>query len=160
MCQGENLFLILVPTSSLAGFTQISGRIAEVGIHKLTELGFDPKAIIHACGSAPILPVHPDITESMGRTNDAILYGGVAYYTVNYDDDRFLKDLVKRSVSSTSKQYGRPFAEIFREANFDFYKVDPGIFAPASITINNVKTGRTYSKGKVNFDILRRALRL
>jgi methenyltetrahydromethanopterin cyclohydrolase len=156
----ENLFLILVPTSSLSGFTQISGRIAEVGIHKLTELGLDPKAIIYACGSAPILPIHPDLTESMGRTNDAILYGGTAYYTVNYADDRFLKDLVKSSVSSSSKQYGRPFAEIFREANFDFYKIDPGIFAPASIMINNIKTGRTYSKGKVNFDIIRRALSL
>ncbi|MCW4019842.1 MAG: methenyltetrahydromethanopterin cyclohydrolase, partial [Candidatus Bathyarchaeota archaeon] len=67
----NNLFLILVPTSSVAGFTQISGRIAETGVHKLAELGFDPRLITQAWGYAPILPVHPDYVEAMGRTNDA-----------------------------------------------------------------------------------------
>jgi methenyltetrahydromethanopterin cyclohydrolase len=154
----DKLFLILVPTSSLAGFTQISGRIAETGLHKLAELGFDPKLVTHAWGYAPILPVHPDYVEAMGRTNDAILYGGVAYYAVNYEDDEALMNLVEESVSSASKQYGRPFSEIFRDANLDFYKIDPGIFAPAVVTVNNVKTGKTLTAGRINVDVLMKSL--
>jgi len=156
----DKLFLILVPTSSLAGFTQISGRVAETGIHKLTELGFDPKSVKYAWGCAPILPVHPDYVEAMGRTNDAILYGGVAYYVVNYEDDEALKNLVEQSVSSASEQYGRPFVEIFREAGLDFYGVDPGLFAPAVITVNNIKTGKTFTAGKINVNVLRRSISL
>lgn len=156
----ERLFLILVPTTSLAGSTQISGRTAETGVHKLVELGFDPKVVKGAWGCAPILPVHPDYVEAMGRTNDAILYGGVAYYVVDFVDDRNLEDLVEQSVSSASEQYGRSFAEIFREAEFDFYKIDPGLFAPALVTICNAKTGRTFTAGEINEDVLMRSIGL
>lgn len=156
----EKLYLILVPTSSLAGATQISGRAAETGIHKLAELGFDPKLVTHAWGWAPVLPVHPDFVEAMGRTNDAILYGGVTYYTVNDDHDGNLKGLVERTVSSASGQYGQPFAEIFRQADSDFYKIDPGLFAPAVVTISNAKTGKTFTAGEIDREVLRRSIGL
>ena len=156
----NKLSLIMVPTSSLAGSTQISGRVAETGVHKLAELGLDPTLVKHAWGCAPILPVHPDFAEAMGRTNDAILYGGVAFYAVDHEDDKHLEDLVEQSVSSASKQYGRPFAEIFREADFDFYKIDPGLFAPAAVMISNAKTGRTFTAGKINEDVLMRSIGL
>ena len=156
----SKLFLIVTPTSSLAGFTQVSGRAAETGIHKLVELGFDPRLITHAWGCAPIMPIHPDYVEAMGRANDAILYGGVTYYVVNCEDDEALKNLVARSVSSASNQYGRPFAEIFREANLDFYKIDPAIFAPAVMTVNNAKTGKTFTAGKVNTEVLMKSIGL
>jgi methenyltetrahydromethanopterin cyclohydrolase len=156
----SKLFLIVTPTSSLAGFTQVSGRAAETGIHKLVELGFDPRLITHAWGCAPIMPIHSDYVEAMGRANDAILYGGVTYYVVNCEDDEALKSLVARSVSSASNQYGRPFAEIFREANLDFYKIDPAIFAPAVITVNNAKTGKTFTAGKVNTEVLMKSIGL
>ncbi|MCW4021161.1 MAG: methenyltetrahydromethanopterin cyclohydrolase, partial [Candidatus Bathyarchaeota archaeon] len=139
---------------------QISGRIAETGVHKLAELGFDPRLITQAWGCAPILPVHPDYVEAMGRTNDAILYGGAVYYAVNFADDEVLENLVEQSVSSASEQYGRPFAEIFREANLDFYKIDPDIFAPAVVTVNNTKTGKTFTAGRINVDVLMKSMYL
>jgi len=155
----ENLFLILVPTSSVAGFTQVSGRIVETGIHKLTMLGFDPKLIKYAHGYAPIMPVHPNHARAMGRVNDAIIYGGVTCCYVEIDgSDETLKDLVEKAVSSVSEQYGRPFIEVFKEANFDFYKIDPDLFAPAALMINNVKTGRTFKAGRLNISMLRKSL--
>jgi methenyltetrahydromethanopterin cyclohydrolase len=156
----SGLHLFLVPTRCVAGFTQVSGRIAETGIHKLSELGFDPKLVMHAWGCAPIMPVHPDSVEAMGRANDAILYGGVAYYMVNYGNDEELKKFVEQSASSASRQHGRPFADIFREAGQDFYKIDPGLFAPAKITVNNVKTGRTFTAGEISADVLMRSIGL
>jgi len=156
----ERLFVISVPTTSITGSTQISGRIVETGIHKLTRLGLDPKQIMHGCGYAPIAPVHPKFAEAMGRTNDAILYAGVGCYTISHDDDDELKNLVDQAPSSASKSYGRPFLKIFKEANYDFYKIDPGLFAPAVLLVNNVKTGSTFKAGKINVEILKQSMRL
>lgn len=150
----EKTFLILVPTSSVAGLTQVSGRIIEVGIYKLCEMGLNPNAVRYAWGQAAIPAIHKDAIEAMGRSNDVILYGGVAYYIVNYDNDEYLRSLVKKAVSSASKDYGKPFAEIFREAEQDFYKIDPQIFAPAKIIVTNMKTGRTFTSGKINAEVL------
>ena len=156
----EKLFLILTPTASVAGLTQISGRIVETGMHKLVELGLEPDSVSYAWGQAPILPVHPNDIESMGRANDAILYGGTAHYIVNYGDDEYLKRLAEKSVSSVSRDYGKPFSEIYKAANQDFYKIDPQIFAPAKITITNEKSGKTFTAGKVNEKILLRSIGL
>ena len=154
----ENFAVILTPTTSLAGATQISGRIVETGIHKLRRLGLDPNKILSAWGCAPIPSVHPKFAEAMARTNDVILYGGTAHYAVEYDDEAELKEIAMNAPSIASKSYGKPFIEIFKEANYDFYKVDPDLFAPAAITINNVKTGHTLTNGKVNAEILASSL--
>jgi methenyltetrahydromethanopterin cyclohydrolase len=156
----KNLFLILVPTTSLAGSTQVSGRIVETGLHKLTKLGLDPQVVKHAWGYAPIMPVHPKFDEAMGRTNDAILYAGAAYYLISYENDEKLERLVKKAPSSASKSYGRPFLEIFKEADYDFYKIDPSLFAPAVVVVNNLKTGKIIKAGNLNTDILKRSLGL
>jgi len=155
----ENLFLILVPTSSVAGSVQIAGRIVETGLHKLTELGFDPKLVTHACGYAPLAPVHPKMAQAMGRTNDAIIYAGTAYYTVSCDDDEELKRLLEKAPASASKSYGKPFMEIFKEADYDFYKIDPGLFAPAVIVINNSKTGKTFRAGKIGVEVFKKSIK-
>ncbi len=155
----SNLFLVLVPTSSVAGSTQISGRIVETGLHKLTELGFDPKLVTHGCGYAPIAPVHPKLAHAMGRTNDAIIYAGTAYYTVSSDDDEELENLLDRAPASASKSYGKPFMEIFKEANYDFYKIDPGLFAPAVFVVNNSKTGKTFRAGKIDVEVFKKSIK-
>ncbi len=150
----ENLAVILTPTASIAGATQVSGRIVETGIHKLWKLGLDPNVILHACGTAPIPPIHPKFAQAMARTNDAILYGGTTYYVVNHENEKELEKILKNAPSMASKAYGEPFSKIFEEANYDFYSIDPNLFAPAIVVINNVKTGNTYSSGEMNARIL------
>jgi len=156
----DRLALIVVPTTSMSGSIQVSGRVVETGIHRLVKLGFNPKAIMNAWGYAPIMPVHPKFAEAMGRTNDAILYGGVVYCTVSYDDDQALRELVERAPSTASKSYGQPFLQIFRQANFDFYRIDPELFAPAVLVVNNAKTGSVFKAGRTNTEVLRRSLEL
>jgi methenyltetrahydromethanopterin cyclohydrolase len=156
----ENLVMILTPTNSVAGATQVSGRIVETGIHKLRRLGMDPNVIKYAWGSAPIPPIHPKFAQAMARTNDAILYGGTAYYAVEYDSDEELEKTVEMAPSEASEDYGRPFIEIFKGVDYDFYKVDPNLFAPAVLVVNNLKTGTSFKAGRVNVEILRKALGL
>jgi len=154
----ENLSIILTPTSSIAGLTQISGRIVETGMYRLVELGLEPNTVLYAWGRAPIPPAHKNDIESMGRSNDAILYGGVTYYVVDCEDDEQLKNLIERAVSSASKDYGKLFSEVFRDAGQDFYKIDPQIFAPAVMTIVNRRSGRVFSAGKINTEILLKSI--
>ncbi|MGQ9530992.1 MAG: methenyltetrahydromethanopterin cyclohydrolase [Candidatus Bathycorpusculaceae bacterium] len=156
----ENLAVILTPTASITGATQVSGRIVETGIHKLRRLGLNPKTILYASGCAPIPPNHPKFTIAMARTNDAILYGGTTYFIVEHENEESLKEIVAKAPSKASKNYGKTFIEIFKEANYDFYKIDPNLFAPAKITINNVKTGNLFKAGKINSEILAKSLGL
>ena len=150
----ENLAVILTPTASIAGSTQVSGRIVETGIHKLSKVGLDPNTILYAWGSAPIPPIHPKFAQAMARTNDSILYGGITYYVVEHEDEEKLKKIVNNAPSKASKDYGKPFIEIFKEANYDFYKIDPKLFAPAVLIVNNAKTGNTFKSGEVNVEAL------
>jgi len=73
-------------------------------------------------------------------------------------NDETLSGMVEKAVSSASKQYGRPFAEIFKEADFDFYKIDPDLFAPAVLTLSNLKTGRAFRAGRLDTSILKKSI--
>lgn len=154
----KNLYVIVAPTSSMVGSIQISGRIVETGVHRLFQLGLDPKLISFGCGSAPIASVHPDTTKAIGRTNDALCYGGVTFYTITHEDDDQLKNLVLNSPSQASNEYGKPFYEILEAAQFDFYQIDPRIFAPSTIFVNNSKTGSTFRAGGVNVQMLKKTM--
>jgi methenyltetrahydromethanopterin cyclohydrolase len=163
----SGLTLILVPTTSVAGSTQISGRIVETGLHKLMKLGLDPKLVEHAWGYAPIMPPHPRFDEAMGRTNDAIMYAGTSHYSACYENDDDLSKLVNECPSSASravkearKRSGRSprFLEIFKDAGFDFYRVDPNLFAPAVVTVTNVRSGKIHRAGRLDVDVLRGSL--
>ncbi|MCC6057411.1 MAG: methenyltetrahydromethanopterin cyclohydrolase [Desulfurococcaceae archaeon] len=157
--QPNNLYLVLVSPASIAGSVQVSARIVETGIFKLNTIGFDIKSIIYGYGVCPIAPLHPDPLIMAGRTNDMLLYGGTTFYIVDYPDDEKLREFVEKSPSSASKDYGKSFTEAVKTYGWDFlYKVDPSIFAPAVITINNARSGRTYTAGKINTDILKNAI--
>ncbi len=148
--EASGVVAIVAPTNSLVGSVQIAGRVVEMAIYKLNEMGFDTRHIIAALGSAPIPPVKKDAAVAMGTTNDASIYHGSVTLTV---DGGNIKDFVAKIPSSTSKDYGRPFYTTFKEAKFDFYKLDPSIFAPAEVVVNDVSTGETYVAGKINADV-------
>ncbi len=151
----SDLYCVLAPTACIVGSVQISARIVEVGIHKLHELGFDPKKIRAGHGVAPIAPVGKSDNRAMGMTNDCILYAGRTFYFIRPEEGDDLAALTEKAPSSASKQYGQPFYKLFKSVEFDFYKVDPHLFAPAEITINDVVNGKTFKAGALNPDVLK-----
>ncbi|MEX2738379.1 MAG: methenyltetrahydromethanopterin cyclohydrolase [Candidatus Wukongarchaeota archaeon] len=153
----KNVYVLVAPTSSIAGSVQISGRIVEVGIHKLFHEEYDVKKVFSGSGAAPIAPVHPKSVKAMGRTNDATIYAGTVNLTVNGGLGDNPQELIDKIPSNSSKDYGRPFYDIFKEAEFDFYKIDAGMFAPAMISVTDAESGKTYSAGKINLDILKQS---
>jgi methenyltetrahydromethanopterin cyclohydrolase len=90
----------------------------------------------------------------MGRTNDAILYGGRVHLQVR-GSDAAAHSLAQRLPSAHSADHGRSFAEIFAQAGFDFYKIDPALFAPAEVWVSNLDSGNTWHAGALNMGLLR-----
>ena len=149
----KNLTIILTPTKSLSGCVQVVGRVLEVGMHKVHELGFPLDKVVDGFGTAPVPPPAPDFLIGMGRTNDAILYGGTVHIYVDVPDDE-AHELAKRLPSSTSSDYGKPFADVFKEYKYDFYKIDKMLFSPARVIITTIKTGKSFSAGALDLDLV------
>ena len=153
----SQLTFVVAPTASLAGGVQIAARMLETGLHKRDTLGFDVTKVVSGMGTAPLPPVAKNDLRAIGRTNDCILYGGQARYTVNADDAE-LSALVPKIPAAASKDYGTPFYEIFKRYDGDFYKIDPLLFSPAEVWLTSVGSGKTYHAGQVNPDVLRASL--
>jgi methenyltetrahydromethanopterin cyclohydrolase len=151
------LTFAVAPTASLAGGVQIAARIVETGLHKMDTLGFDVTRVVSAYGTAPLPPTATSDLRAIGRTNDCVLYGGQARYTVRAEDDA-LAQLAERLPSSTSSDYGTPFYDIFKRYDNDFYKIDPMLFSPAEVWITSATSGRTFHAGRLHPDVLRASL--
>ncbi len=151
------LTLLMAPTASVAGSVQIAARVVETALHKLHELDFDVRRVVAGFGSCPVPPVAQDDMAAIGRTNDAVLYGGQVHFTVEADDDDALRALVERLPASASSDYGEPFGKVLKAADFDFYAIDPLLFSPAQIRLTSVGSGRSFEAGGVNLEVLERS---
>ena len=149
------LTILAARTASQAGTVQIVARSIETALHKLAELDFDLGRIESGYGIAPLPPVGRDDLEAIGRTNDAILYGGEVTLWVRGDDES-LAAIGPRVPSSASPVFGAKFAEIFARYKGDFYAIDPLLFSPAVVTFSNLDTGRTQRFGRTLPEVIGR----
>ncbi|WP_244828805.1 methenyltetrahydromethanopterin cyclohydrolase [Caballeronia sp. TF1N1] len=148
----DKLVIAVTPTQSVAGTVQVVARVVEVALHKTHVLGVDLSEIVEGSGTAPLPPPSPDAIQAMGRTNDAILYGGRVHLTVK--SDAVAKRLAAELPSANARDYGRPFAEIFTSFNYDFYQIDGALFAPAEAWVSSLESGATYRGGKLDQALL------
>ena len=152
----ERVTLVLTPTGSLAGVVQIAARVVEVALHKAHEIGFPLDAIVDGAGSTPLPPPIDDSLIAMGRTNDTILFGGQVQLFVSCGDEQ-AEDLARRLPAGNSKDYGKPFAEVFRDYDYDFFRIDPMLFSPARVAVTVLGSGRTFHAGRLDGELLERS---
>jgi methenyltetrahydromethanopterin cyclohydrolase len=152
----KELTVLFAPTSSLAGTVQIAARCLEVALHKAHELLFPLDDIVDGIATVPVPPPAPGFIEAMGRTNDAIIFAGCTQLYVT-GDAKAAKKLAKELPSANSKDYGKPFAEIFDAVKGDFYQIDPMLFSPAKVIVTSLETGESFHGGKIDEDILKRS---
>jgi len=155
----ENLTLLVAPTTSLAGTIQVVARSIETALHKMHELKYDVARVASGFGIAPLPPVAADNLTGIGRTNDAILYGGEVTLWID-DEDARLQELGSKIPSVASADHGEPFSAVFEKYDRDFYKIDPLLFSPAVVTLVNVGTGRSYRFGETRPDVLSKSFKL
>jgi len=152
----EGLTLVLTPTHSLAGTVQVVARVLEVALHKVHALGFPLERIVDGIGTAPLPPPGGGFMTAMGRTNDAILYGGTVQLHVTGPDAE-AEDLARRLPSSASRDHGRPFAEIFAAVKGDFYAIDSLLFSPARVVVTALYSGRSFHAGTIARELVERS---
>lgn len=153
----ENIFVCVASTNSLPGTLQVIARSIETALHKLHELDFDLNLVERACGMAPIPPIGKTSFQSLGWTNDSILYGGRVDLWFNTAMSE-LAPVVGQIASCSSPDFGLPFATIFEKYDRDFYKIDRMLFSPAEVGCYSLKDGQQVIAGQRRPDILSRSL--
>ena len=143
------LTVILTPTRSLAGTVQIVARVLEVALHKLHQLGFPLDQVIDGLASAPLPPPARSFVAAMGRTNDAIIYGGSVQLFVGGPDDA-ARRLADTLPGRGARDHGRPFAEIFAAYEGRFYDIDPLLFSPAQVVVTALDSGNSFAAGALD----------
>lgn len=143
------LSIVYAPTQSLAGSVQVVSRVLEVALHKAHALHFPLDHIVDGMGAAPLPPPHPNFVIAMGRTNDAVIFGGRVHLFVTGPADE-ARQLAEDLPAIRSRDYGKPFAETFRAAEGDFYAIDPMLFSPAEAMVTALDTGETFRGGKID----------
>lgn len=155
----DGLTVILTPTRSLAGTVQIVARALEVALHKLHQLHFPLDRVIDGMATAPLPPPARSFVAAMGRTNDAIIYGGTVQLFVDGPDDA-ARQLAAALPSSGSRDHGRPFAEIFAAYEGRFYDIDPLLFSPARAVVTALDSGNSFSAGALDEALIDRSFGL
>ena len=154
----KEITFILTPTTSICGTIQIVSRVLEVAIHKIHELNYPLEKVLYGIASAPLPPIAGDFISGMGRTNDAIIYGGRVSLCID-DNDEEIKKLATNLPSFNSKDYGKPFKQIFLDYEKDFYKIDGSLFSPATVLLNSKKSGKSYISGEVSLDLVEQSFK-
>jgi methenyltetrahydromethanopterin cyclohydrolase len=137
---------LIAPTASVCGSVQISARVVETALHKLHELGVDPARVRHGWGCCPIAPVAKNDPAAIGRTNDAVLYGGTVHLWIEGADEE-VAELARRLPSAASEAFGTPFGDLLADADWKFYDIDPLLFSPAAVTLTSTESGRAHHGG-------------
>lgn len=154
--QASEVTFLIAPTASVCGSVQISARVVETALHKLHELGVDPARVRSGWGCCPVAPVAADDRAAIGRTNDAVLYGGTVHLWIEAPDQE-AADLAQRLPSSASDAFGTPFGELLAAANWNFYDIDPMLFSPAAVTLTSTESGRAHHGGGLAPEVLERS---
>ena len=147
---------LIAPTASICGSVQISARVVETALHKLHELGVDPARVRQGWGCCPIAPVAKNDPAAIGRTNDAVLYGGTVHLWIEGADDE-VADLAQRLPSAASEAFGTPFGELLAAVDWNFYEIDPMLFSPAEVTLTSTVSGRAHHGGELVPEVLERS---
>jgi methenyltetrahydromethanopterin cyclohydrolase len=147
---------LIAPTASMCGSVQIAARVVETALHKLHELGVDPARVRSGWGCCPLAPVAATDPAAIGRTNDAVLYGGTVHLRIEAGDEE-AADLARRLPSAASDAFGTPFGELLEAAGWNFYDIDPMLFSPAAATLTSTESGRAHHGGGLAPEVLERS---
>lgn len=143
--KAKNLFVCHFAGESYFGYLSILARVLEQAVYRISHLGFDVKAIQTGNATVTPPPFQEGDPDTMYAANDAIIYTGHAELSV----DDWVPALTEHCVSAASPVHGKPFKQLFQEADGDFYAIDENIYAPAKVTIHDNETGKMFEAGSI-----------
>lgn len=153
----QDLYMLTSPSTCMVASVQVSARMLEQSCHKMFEKHFDAGQVVHARGTAPIAPFCKDELKTMGRINDALIYGSDVELWVDATDEHIQKTIWQLAGVTSSPCYGEDFEKIFVDADKDFFKIDHDVHSLAKVQIHNINSGRAFRAGEINYDALKRS---
>lgn len=152
----DNLYILVTRHASLVCAVQVAARGVELTMHRLGLERFDITTIRHASSVCVIPTIAHDETIAFGRNNDALIYGDEVTLMVDSTDEAISR-LTPKVVTAASPIGGRFFADLYREAGYNFHAIPPEMHTPSVLHMTNLNTGLTVSAGHVDHDVLRRS---
>jgi len=168
---GVQLMIVVADADAAVGVVNALVRSrGPLSLRAVAATGAARTARILRAGAAPVLVGAPDQLVALLRAS-ALKLEGVRGFAVAWIEDvlasgggpdleavmaELPKDVPRTVItSSVSPAYGRPFLDIFEDAGRDFYQIPLNLHSPAAVHLNNLRTGRTFSAGAINYDVLR-----
>ena len=144
------LTLLVAPSGSVVGTTQIAGRINECVLFTLEEsMGIDCTVVTHILGATPIAPAAEAGSCPAVTADDLIHYAGRVVLEVDAGFDRDFETLAERLTFASTSAYGRRFADLLAEAGGVFEAI-PGLIdlhRPARVTVASGASGSAATAG-------------
>lgn len=153
----DHLLLLVVPTTSVAGVTQVAGRINESVVFTMEEsLGIDCSCVSQILGSVPIALSSSIGASSIVTPDDFIHYMGRICLTVDCSLDVDLANLASQLTFRSTPIYGTLFSELLASAGGVFEAI-PGLIdlnKVAQVTVIDQRSGAAFSAGECDESIL------
>lgn len=153
----ENVYILISDSTCITCSMQVSARIIEQSCHKMMRNGFSAEQIVMCRGRAPIAPIVKDELKTMGRINDALIYGSEVEFWVDAKDEDIETVIHKMVGVSSSPKYGELFVDVFDKAGRNFFNVEVDVHSIAKCQFHNVNTGRSFHAGKIDYELLERS---
>lgn len=154
----KDTYILVSNSTCIAASMQVSARIIEQTCNKLFRGGIiTPECIVMARGNAPIAPIVKDENVTMGRINDALIYGSTVELWLDSDDETIEKVAPTLVAKHSSPCYGIPFEKIFVDAGCNFFNIPLDVHSIGLVNIHNVNSGKSLSCGEINYDVLRKS---
>ncbi len=153
----ERLYILAANTGSIVGAIQVCARNVEQTLPTLFDRGFPLNTVVQAEGVSPVVSVVDDEETAYGRVNDCLIYGQETNIYARCEDieiTRILKDI---PFSKNTDIYGIEFQRLFAQCGRSWANVPRDWDAPCKVNFYNLKTGKTFTTGKIGYEVLERS---
>ena len=158
-----DLKLVMTPSNSIAGMTQVCGRSSEdVLLTIMKSLSLDPTQALRVIGRCPISPIFKDAPGYKRLDpDDFIHYTAEAFMTWYSAPGEDVDWLCRQLCFDSIEAYGTYFGDLLEAAGGDFFKIPhiSDINRLAKVTVNDLREGRLYHAGEKRPDLIEARLR-
>jgi methenyltetrahydromethanopterin cyclohydrolase len=153
----KDLYVIVAKTGTLVGAIQVGARNVEQTLPTLFDHGLKMDWIVQANGITPMVSVVDDELIAYGRVNDSLIYGQESNVYVNCEDEDIISILDRIPFYKNKDVFGIPFQDLFARSDNDWTKVSRDWDAPCKVNLFNIKTGHSFSTGRLSHEVLEKS---
>lgn len=153
----KDLYVVVAKTGTLVGAIQVGARNVEQTLPTLFDHGLKMEWIVQADGITPLISVVDDEMIAYGRVNDSLIYGQESNIYLSCDDQDIINILEIVPFSKNTDVFGIEFQELFARCNNSWVEVPREWDAPCKVNLHNLRTGNSFSTGRLSHEVLEKS---